>query len=342
MKPFVTLDELLRSDPSDTFSNRYQTISDKLNKYVHPEVTKSAISKDGGFLTDHGPEHIRTVIRRASELINSNDANLLSRYEIYILLVAIHLHDVGNAYGRLGHEKACTEIMTWLGNAAGDNAAEKREILKIAQAHGGSINGNKDTIGQLAPNEVVLNESIRPQLLAAILRFSDELSDEKDRASRFLLEKGLLPKESIIYHKYADALHSVIPDIPGREVQLHFELYRDDVTRTFKKRSKRTVENVYLLDEIFTRTIKLYDECRYCCRFMYRYIPIDTVRVTIKIYLNKDAITPSETIGYRLGEFGHPSDNAKDIYTFCPELRRYEKWNDKMVCGKILKRRISS
>ena len=47
---------------------RYGRIAEYLNTNVHPYVNISANAIDGGTLTDHGPEHIKTVIARESEL----------------------------------------------------------------------------------------------------------------------------------------------------------------------------------------------------------------------------------------------------------------------------------
>jgi hypothetical protein len=81
------------------YGNRYQSVAEYLNNNVHPLVTMSANAIDGGFLTDHGPDHIKTVILRASQLVAAADCEL-TPYEIYLLITAIHLHDVGNLFGR--------------------------------------------------------------------------------------------------------------------------------------------------------------------------------------------------------------------------------------------------
>ena len=50
------------------------------------------------WLNDHGPRHIKTVIKRARDLLKG-DAQMTFR-EVFCLLSAIHLHDLGNFYGR--------------------------------------------------------------------------------------------------------------------------------------------------------------------------------------------------------------------------------------------------
>src|SRR4051794_37537655 len=92
-----TLDAWLAEQPDNVFPshggqpypNRYKAVSEYLNHNVHPHVEKGAIVQGDGYLTDHGPEHIRTVIKRAGELLAypSEGFPHLEPYEVYLLLM---------------------------------------------------------------------------------------------------------------------------------------------------------------------------------------------------------------------------------------------------------------
>ena len=56
---------------SSNYCRRYEQIKEYLDRDVHPHVNALAMRRDGGYLTDHGPEHIKTVIQRASRLAES-------------------------------------------------------------------------------------------------------------------------------------------------------------------------------------------------------------------------------------------------------------------------------
>ena len=266
-----TLVEWLASCPKTAFPGngstdyhaRFVGVQDYLNQNVHPHVTALAMLQDGGYLTDHGPEHVKTVIRRASQLAEHEGCEL-SPYEVYILLVGIHFHDVGMIFGgREQHEINHEAIMERLGMLMGEDTGERFAIHKIAAAHSGSNDGNKDKIAMLPENERLLDQKIRPRILAAILRFADELADGRNRAARFLLTEGKVPSSSEVYHQYALALHSVILQVPGDSIALDFELTVDDACRMFGKGT----DQVYLLDEIFERTLKMHCERMYCIIF---------------------------------------------------------------------------
>lgn len=101
-----TLEDWLKEQKKEDFPkhgdidyySRYINIKDFLNTKVHKHVTGFASIKDGGYLTDHGPGHIKNVIRKASDLVSSQGFELTS-YEVYLLLTAIHFHDAGHIIG---------------------------------------------------------------------------------------------------------------------------------------------------------------------------------------------------------------------------------------------------
>ncbi len=304
------------------YFRRFKNIEEYLNNEVHKHVNAAALLTDSGYLTDHGPDHVAKVIKRASELVCSDTCNLTA-YEVYLLLAAIHFHDVGNIFGRDEHVIKVADVMKEMDKLAGTDAPEKRWIREIAEAHGGKdAKGDKDKIGKLPPSDPVLSKKVRIQLLAAILRFADELSDDAERAARFLLDAGKIPKESEIYHKYAQCLHSVVIDTKGREISFHFGVEIADVMRKYGKGGGKGLKtDVYLVDEIMERSLKTHIERVYCTRFMQKEIFLDSVKVKIEIFTNRHFEEKVDTIGYELKEQGYPTYSKEGIYTLCPELR---------------------
>src|SRR4051812_22116567 len=113
-----TLEDWLKNPPVEAlkmggdsfpFHSKYETFSHYLDNNLHKQVTKQAIydefvnGKDREsviFLNDHGPDHIKTVIQRASQLLNNGQVCPLTAREVFLLLNAIQVHDIGNFYGR--------------------------------------------------------------------------------------------------------------------------------------------------------------------------------------------------------------------------------------------------
>jgi hypothetical protein len=296
-----------------SYFNRYEAVAEFLANEIHPHVAMGALLSGGDYLNDHGPGHIAAVISRASALVGS-DACKLTSYELYLLLVAIQVHDVGNILGRIGHEQQPKRLSVDLDAKMGPNAVEKRLIFDVAAAHGGDRNGNRDTIAYLPPIANVLNQRVRPQFLAAIVRLADELADDQTRAARFPLENGVLPRKSQVFHEYSKSLQSVIIDLQGRDIQLDFELSAGDLIRTFGKLGTEE----YLIEEILARTQKMHRERMYCMRFLAPDVKLDRITVTVRIY-HAPYNTELKKLGWRLEEKGYPGTDTT-IYELCPEL----------------------
>jgi len=343
-------------DNSVNYLSRFDTVAEYLNSKIHEEVEKAALLRDAlelknyiqnkekdstieepqiYYLTNHGPKHIQTVIDFAGHIVKST-RTYLTPYEVYILLLAIHFHDVGNLYGRKGHEKNIRLVLNSekVAPLIGNNQAEIRTINRIAAAHGGTVDGkNQDTIDALQEYEDISRCRVRLKLLAAILRFADELSDEPSRSSNALDIDDLGASE--VYHKYAASIRTI--DIEDDRITLEIDLSKDDVIRKFRKKS----EQVYIIEEIFARTVKMHHERSYCMEFISTPInakfphidiekiytssirPIKSIKVKINIYddLQMDDY-PVETIEYSLKKQGYPAYEGKDIYRLCPTINQ--------------------
>lgn len=258
------------------------------------------------FLNDHGPEHINMVIERANSIVSNFSAHPLSEFEAFILLCAMQIHDIGNILGRTGHERKLNSIFDEKSANIIIDTPERRVIKSIAMAHGGETENGKDTISLLSARETIFNEIVRTRLLAAILRFADELADDNTRANRPALDLGILGTNSDIFHKYSRALHTVAiePDEENKDfkVSLVFELEAP----ALKERYLVGNHEKYLLDEIYDRTKKMELKRRYCMKFMYPYINIGRIQVVINIYgAQSQLIRP---ISYTLEDVSYPND----------------------------------
>lgn len=307
--------EFLRDHPKNDSSfplkdtdyhDRFRHLDNYLNKKIHPFINQGAAAHDDGWLTDHGVQHITTVIQRTSDLAIKDGKTVLTPYEAFLLLVAIHFHDIGNVFGREGHERRITDAMQDqdVSKLMGADGIEKRMIRDIAMAHGGYVDvekQDKDTIGGLPWQHHVGSSDPRIQLVAALLRFADELADDHTRTSRFLQNNELL-KGSEVYHIYADRLRQVIIRPDERRIRLQFEFNADHAKRKYRKGPK---ERVYLYDEIVQRCLKMHRENVYCSRFMQPYISINRIDVDIDVTTN-DYMKVLKKINFPLVQRGYP------------------------------------
>ncbi len=314
------------------YPNRYMDLASYLDDRVLKHVNVGALLSQLGtnsaqndvmLLTDHGPEHIRRVIERASDVLRETRTPL-SPYEGFLLLAAIHLHDTGNVYGRDEHMSKVMEVIQSAGvSVFFADTVEKRIVARIASAHSGVLpDGSSDTISALESSVAILGFQVRTRFLAALLRFADELSDDRSRASRFLDENQLVPDSSRIYHQYSFCLHSVSVD--EQAVKLGYEILKSNATVQFEKDGERT----WLLDEVYRRIYKVHRERMYCMRFWPNGLGLRSVEVTIDVAWDpvspgvngasggiRYIADPIRKIGFDLFESGYP--DAEEDCNLC-------------------------
>lgn len=314
------------------YAKIFRDTDEYLNEKIHKYVEAGASARENGlFLTDHGPDHIRMVIRRAQNLLPSKQwtlngdekaAGCLEPYEVFLLLTAIHFHDVGNWYGRDGHEKRITKVMAAVPTFQQLDRFEQGAIAMIATCHGGTFEGDPDTIGRLPLTGKFGDITYRPRLIAAILRLADELADERSRANHFGLQNPNDFPNCLIYHKYAFALSSVDIEFANQQIELRFQISQADASRTYPlwNKSDKTLHETYLLDYIYQRTLKTYREMFYCSQYM-RDVSCRYHQVAVRIDALCDAVDfePAETISYRIGDFGYPDDEHWTLESLAPK-----------------------
>ncbi len=295
---------------SEDYVAKYKTIKDFMNNQIHSEIKSVVVKKvPETYLNDHGEKHIKKVVEKASEII-ANNFVFFSPYEFFFLLIAIQIHDAGHIInGRDEHAKNAQLIINKIGKESITNI-ERKYISQIAKSH----SGKNDPIGNLNENQYVNNQSINLKRIAAIVRLADELADDTTRASSFLLDNNLINDQSRIFHCYSQCLNSCVVDTG----QIKMWFYLND--EHLKQKMQLGVKNVYLLDEIYDRTIKTFLESIYCNRFLPEDIRINLVDVKIEIESELEDLVPKE-ITYRIVEKGYPSCYERSIFEHCDTLK---------------------
>lgn len=274
-------------------------------------------------LNNHGKGHVDKVIQKVSEMLHLFDRGYLTPYEGFFLLCAIQLHDTGNVFGREAHERECKRILDEKGKPFIPDGFERKVIEKLALVHGGACNGDRDTIHHLSQKKTLYERNLRKTLLAALLRFGDELADDHTRADIDGLEQNIILEGSRIYHRYSEALHTVKlernKENESVELFLCYEFDSTIATQIFKKFDC----DKYLLDEIYDRTLKMESERRYCMRYLRPCFSLDRIKVEIVIQ-NADPLKAHlcDTIRYTLEENGYPDGPVSgSIKKYEPEVR---------------------
>ena len=276
-----------------------------------------------------------------SEIVQAEEPQLTA-YEVFFLICAVQVHDIGNVLDRANHQKTARDLFFELlpSNPILDTI-ETNLVFKIAEAHTSSPGEEKDTITGLGEQTTEHNgKSIRIKLLAAILRFADELADDPDRAFMLGVKYGLVDENSRLHHHYANAIKST--SIGSKNVQVVYRINKDEAVKSFKKGDRK----IFLLDYIFERTMKMHLERVYCQRYMQPGLEIHSINVIIAIH-EEDYDKELYKIQYRLVDRGYPElpykDDQEALRGICedPDTQLLCKQKSKQWTGQVLHELLS-
>lgn len=289
---------------------QYHQFEEYMNINWHPNVNLGAAVAGDQLLTDHGVAHVRSVILHAKDIIA--DTTKLNGYELFLLLMAIHFHDLGNISGREYHERKIAEIIEQMDDRLPLDTSEKEFIAAIAIAHGGYLpedKENKDTIRNVPSDTYYDGVPIRPKALAAILRFADEISDDLRRSD---FTGITIPHENEIYHEFSKALEPI--SIVGETIVFRFRIPYE---MTQKELGKGNSERL-LYDEILDRMAKCMRELEYCKKYANGLIKLSTIDVAIDILSEKSKFQVIKNAGdsFRLTLHGYPNHNSSKLVDY--------------------------
>lgn len=322
---------------SQNYFERYEKITDHLTTNVYPfiNVGLSANSDEQGLYTDHGPEHFNMVVLYAGEMLgitsgcdleNIASASIennwfLQPYELYLLLLSIRLHDVGNIYGRDKHEKNIRKVIREYNVPfLKDDTIEAALIAKSGGAHGGKTpSGSKDTISILPEDESEGHiKNVNLKKIAAIVRFADEICENRHRTSVYI--ERMTPKQNKVFHLYAKSITSSYID--NKVLNLKFQLDCKHLLETYPISASGNDKGITLPEMFLDRIKKTEMERRYCSRFLPDGISIKAISVCVKIiqYDEDEYIEELDKREFTLMENNYPGNDdgilSEDVKLF--------------------------
>lgn len=286
----------------------YKTIKEYLaNKYY--QVTGTGLAKGRHRFTKHDITHVDDVIDTAGRIMGldqkSSETPEISAYETFVLLMAILVHDAGNAYERAGHEIKASQILKDMGEISPLDTLERRLIASIASAHGGKTDsGERDTIDDRVKQEVseIDGRVVNARRLAALVRLADEFSERGRRADDIAIETRKPPR-AYLPNFFCRSVNVRI-DASSRSASMDFQLDKCDLIDEHP--DPENDDNLTLIVDYFAKRLDKADlERRYCTRYLAGWCPIDVFRSTITVY--EDEVQIGETTKAILSDTGYPS-----------------------------------
>lgn len=318
-----------RSDPSafpsrnKDYVSSYQSIKEHLaNTYY--QVTGAALAEGGHRFTKHDITHVDDVIHTAGRIMGADKdggkSPDISPYELFVLLLAILIHDAGNAYERQGHEIRAADILRNLGALSPLNDLERRLVASIASAHGGkTATGGRDTIEDRVLQDVteVDGHRVFGRRLAALVRLADEFSERSRRADEIAISTRK-PPGAFLPNYFCQTINVRI-DASSRSVSMDFNLNLSDL-QGMHPNPENDNKDTLIVDYISKRLEKADLERRYCNRYLAGWCPLDVFRSTISIYENDVYVGDTSAT---LSDTGYPTSQRPAPFTGIDMQRKY-------------------
>ena len=289
------LEKILQEIDKELF-DKYISLVNELEQKVYKNINES-LAVEYGIYTNHDKKHFDRVVEQAGYLLQAEkilqivykekDLNKLSceekerffflnSFELFILLCSIRVHDIALLVNREDHSSNIIYTTNLLNIEI--ERSIKKIIAEISGAHTGiTQNQTKDKINELDKLTTIRSKKIRPQVLAAIVRFSDELEEGEHRTSSTNLLTEKIKKENIVFHKYSLAITDLSVDHDGSRISITFEIDENEREEYIKPNG----DKVTLLKEIYLRLQKLEQERKYFHRFLCNAMSIESIESKI-------------------------------------------------------------
>jgi hypothetical protein len=264
---------------------RYSTMKDYLAVEYYPWIQANS-----PYFTDHGRLHVESIIEATSQILlpSSRNPGKLSPLDLYLLLCAIIWHDVDMVYDRSMHPKQVSHMIQKIDKAEiFFSLTVRRLVTELVKAHKGE-DGLETPSREQDCTIDTKTYTVFPRALAAIVRFADEISENRSRISSALLEEGKVPEENKIYWEYANCIAASRADPSRERIIVTIEIEADKAVMKYPcpKECKQYSGNdgsIRLIEYVISRLQKMNNERVYCAREFAMYASIRQIDVRLML-----------------------------------------------------------
>lgn len=330
------------------YFNKYWEMKNYLIKEQYPFIRDK-----NPWYNDHGYEHAQAIIKTIGIMISkylvannelrteSKEASSTKFYfsdeDVYVLLCASIWHDVAMVKMREGHGDMLTKYGPII-NSYVHNKDLTECILDTACSHSSKERFHNCALIYRSTGNIPI--IVQVKLLASLLRFSDEISEDKNRATTnedVMAEIKDTTHEifwrhslSIIYSEY---------NLEGRKVSIDYEIDSDYAYKEFNM-SEDKKDTTTLVEFIVHRIRKVNEERILCSPFFSTYCPVDSIEISLKFceYENGFRSRCNMIVGPQLvSSYPHTAEKVGE--KFKEFIDAYPEFDPKLIEEKLKRMR---
>jgi hypothetical protein len=316
---------------------RYYTMKDYLAAQYYPYIQANC-----PYFTDHGQLHIESTIETASQILLPSPKNIekLGALDFYLLLCAIIWHDAGNVYDRSSHAEQVSQMITRINNEIFFYPTIQRLVTELVKAHTG-----EDGLDiPLPEQDCVIGPktfTVYPKALAAVVRFADEISENRSRISPVLLNEGKVPEKNVIYWEYANCIVASRADPLRERIVVTVEIEADRATKRYQcpeecKEYSGEDGSISFIEYAISRLQKMNNERAYCAREFAMYASIRKIEVRLMLTQGGDRVK-EYTNEFELHDSGLHGHTYPKIKFFEDFFEHHPRWRPNNITEWIRK-----
>lgn len=178
-----------------------------------------------GYLTDHGPQHYANIENNLTLLLSDDIKDQLAPEEVFLLLCAVHFHDIGllseKEAGedwrsvRRGHVIRSFDYLEQFYTDWGFNRFEAYALKYICLGHG------SNHLYEIPETYMLGRTLVRVRYLSALLRLADELDLDFTRVSRYIRQLKVIPADSLSHWIKHESISGVRIDACSWVIEVH-------------------------------------------------------------------------------------------------------------------------
>jgi hypothetical protein len=182
---------------------------------------------------NHGPSHIQRVLEKLDGLLGATclEEKTITAYELFLAMMAILYHDVGMLKGRKGHADASAKFLMEENDRFIIEPRDREYIRAAVISHSSSKNIDEECTAFSETEFNAFEDSVRPRMVAALVRFADELDEDYRRASLAVMDKMGVEKDSRFFWEFCQRIPAVRPDRKQLEICIEVKFASEDAGR---------------------------------------------------------------------------------------------------------------
>lgn len=260
--------------------------------------------------TDHGKNHVLNIEKNINDLITKEAGKKLTPFDLFCLLSACCLHDIGMIQNRIDHHKITREILKKDHDKFHLNQQEAEIIGQICYSHG------IPDLDELVPYDnwsVAPHGKVNTLLLAALLRIGDILDLSFLRAPKLAAELKRI-KGISLYHW----------DLHEKVSNIEINPENTEITIFGKASNEYDLSKLHGLRNLVESEINIVEE-------IFRENGINFEKISLRTNLDKQKVLSKQNPFIRLAPFEWSQHVA--FFGRDKEINDMEK---KMSSGKLL------